>query len=116
LVDTNHPEVVVPKEYIEDNHIVLNMSPTAVRDLVLGDEYVLFNARFGGRFREITVPLSSVLAIYARESNQGLSLAQFDMEQPYDDGDKSSNENSVPSSDIASQRKVKSKPSLTIVK
>jgi stringent starvation protein B len=116
LVDTNHPEVVVPKEYIEDNHIVLNISPTAVRDLVLGDEYVLFNARFGGRFREITVPLSSVLSIYARESNQGLSLAQFDMEQPYDDGDKSSNENSVPSSDIASQRKVKSKPSLTIVK
>ena len=52
LVDTDNLEVVVPKEYIENDHIILNISPTAVRDLVLGDEYIMFNARFGGRFRK----------------------------------------------------------------
>ena len=114
LVDTDNLEVVVPKEYIENDHIILNISPTAVRDLVLGDEYIMFNARFGGRFREISVPISCVQAIYARESNQGLSLAQFDMEQPHEAGDKSSKEKSVSVSD--SQRKAKSKPSLKIVK
>jgi stringent starvation protein B len=112
LVDTDNLEVVVPKEYIENDHIILNISPTAVRDLVLGDEYIMFNARFGGRFREISVPISCVQAIYARESNQGLSLAQFDMEQPHAAGGNSSRGNT----DTDTQPKAKSKPSLKIVK
>jgi stringent starvation protein B len=116
LVDTDNLEVVVPKEYIENDHIILNISPTAVRDLVLGDEYIMFNARFGGRFREISVPISCVQAIYARESNQGLSLAQFDMEQPHEAGDEPSKGNNVSVSDTDIQRKAKSKPILKIVK
>ena len=115
-MDTVNVEVVVPKEYIENDQIILNISPTAVRDLVLGDEYIMFNARFGGRFREISVPVSCVQAIYARESNQGLSLAQFDMEQSHEAGDKSSKEKNVSVSDSDTQRKAKSKPSLKIVK
>ena len=114
LVDTDNLEVVVPKEYIENDHIILNIGPTAVRDLVLGDEYVMFNARFGGRFREISVPINCVQAIYARESYQGLSLAQFDMKQPHEADDKSSKENNTPISDTDTQRKAK--PSLKIVK
>jgi stringent starvation protein B len=117
IVCTDHHEVVVPKEYIKNNQIVLNISPTAVRDLVLGDEYVLFSARFSGRFREVIIPLSSVLSIYARESNQGLSLAQFDMEEASDDSEKSLRENIKPNlEELKAQPKVKAKPSLTIVK
>ena len=81
------------------------------------DEYVLFSARFSGRFREVIIPLSSVLSIYARESNQGLSLAQFDMEEASDDSEKSLKENIKPNlEELKAQPKVKAKPSLTIVK
>ena len=72
LVDTTVQGTVVPKEYIEDSRIVLNISPEAVRDLLLGNELITFSARFGGKSCQISVPVDSVVAIYARENGKGL--------------------------------------------
>ena len=72
LVDTDDDEVVIPKKYIQNNRIALNIHPQAVTGLELGDEYVWLSARFSGKAMEITVPISAVMAIYARENGQGI--------------------------------------------
>ena len=78
LVDTSLPAVQVPTEYVQDNLIILNISPTAVRELDLMGDPISFSARFGGYFRGIVVPLDAVQVIYARESRQGIALSSFD--------------------------------------
>ena len=74
LVDTSVDGVVVPEQFIQDNSIVLNVSPTAVRDLNLGDEFISFNARFAGVSQELFVPINSVRAVYAKENGEGIAL------------------------------------------
>lgn len=78
LVDASLSGVQVPNEYVKDNLIILNISPTAVRELNLMGEPISFSARFSGHFRSIIVPLDAVQVIYARESRQGIALASFD--------------------------------------
>jgi stringent starvation protein B len=78
LVDATLSGVQVPTEYVQDNLIILNISPTAVRELDLMGEPISFSARFGGSFRSIILPLDAVQVIYARESRQGIALSSFD--------------------------------------
>lgn len=66
--------VQVPREYVKDGEIVLNVSMDATSSLKLGNEFIEFKARFAGTAREIMVPIDRVLAIYARESGQGMSF------------------------------------------
>ena len=66
--------VQVPQEYVKNNEIVLNVSFEATSQLVLGNDAVAFKARFGGRVREIVVPVDHVVAIYARENGQGMAF------------------------------------------
>ena len=74
LVDTADPVCVVPTQFVQDGKIVLNLAPSAVTSLQLGTDFVMFGARFGGVAYEITVPLGSVRAIYAKENGHGLSF------------------------------------------
>ncbi|MFZ9336277.1 MAG: ClpXP protease specificity-enhancing factor [Burkholderiaceae bacterium] len=66
--------VQVPREYVKDGEIVLNISFDATSALKLGNEYIEFKARFGGVARDIHVPVNRVLAIYARENGQGMAF------------------------------------------
>ena len=66
--------VQVPREYVKDNEIVLNVSFDATTQLQLGNEFVEFKARFGGMARDIAVPIDHVIAIYARENGQGMAF------------------------------------------
>ena len=66
--------VQVPKEYVNNGEIVLNISFDATSNLQLGNEFVVFKARFGGVAREISVPVARVVAIYARENGQGMAF------------------------------------------
>jgi stringent starvation protein B len=70
-VDAN---VQVPKEYVKNNEIVLNVGFEATSGLKLGNEAIEFKARFGGQAREIVVPVDHVVAIYARENGQGMAF------------------------------------------
>jgi stringent starvation protein B len=76
LVDAERDGVEVPAEYVENGRIVLNLSPTAIRDLLLGSERVEFKARFGGELRSISVPTAAVLALYSRETGQGMMFTE----------------------------------------
>lgn len=72
LVATDNEKVVVPRQYVQDDRIVLNIHPQSVAGLNLGNEYIWLSTRFSGKAMEITVPLPAVLAIYARENGQGV--------------------------------------------
>lgn len=82
VVDINLPGVEVPLEFARDGQIVLNIAPRAVGNLELGNEFVSFNARFGGVPRQVFVPLAAVMALYARENGAG---TMFEPEPQYDD-------------------------------
>ncbi len=66
--------VQVPAEYVKNGEIVLNVSMDATNGLRLGNEFIEFKARFGGVARDIVVPISHVIAIYARENGQGMAF------------------------------------------
>jgi len=66
--------VQVPREYVKNGEIVLNISFDATSSLNLGNEFIEFKARFAGTAREIIVPVSRVIAIYARENGQGMAF------------------------------------------
>jgi stringent starvation protein B len=72
VVDSNYPDTVVPQEFVEDGRIVLNVSPGAVRGLIIGNDQVEFSARFGGVVREILIPTEAVVGIFTRENGQGM--------------------------------------------
>jgi stringent starvation protein B len=66
--------VRVPREYVKDGEIVLNISMDATSALKLGNDYIEFKARFAGVARDIMIPVGRVMAIYARESGQGMAF------------------------------------------
>lgn len=72
LIDAASDGVVVPEDYVTEGQIVLNISPTAVVGLHLGNDAVSFSGRFGGVPLDVCLPLDSILGIYARENGQGM--------------------------------------------
>jgi stringent starvation protein B len=64
----------VPREFVRDGEIVLNISFEATSGLQIGNEVIEFSARFSGRSHQISVPVTNVLAIYARENGQGMAF------------------------------------------
>lgn len=82
LVNAELTEVEVPRQYVHEGRIVLNISATAVQGLRLGNDQVEFGARFGGMAHWIRLPPAAIMAIYARENGQGMVFAE---EQPRSD-------------------------------
>ena len=76
LVDAGQPGVQVPSHTVKDGKVVLNIAARAVSTLELGNDAVRFTARFGGVSHPVYVPVSAVLAIYARETGQGMALPE----------------------------------------
>jgi len=74
VVDATINDVMVPERFISDGQIVLNIAPSAVQSLSLGDDAVEFNARFGGVPMHVYVPILAVMAIYAKESGEGMGF------------------------------------------
>ncbi|ENV80174.1 ClpXP protease specificity-enhancing factor [Acinetobacter ursingii] len=72
LVDATQPYTSVPEQFVKDGQIVLNIAPHAVHQFQMSNDAVSFSARFGGVARDIYVPISALLGIYARENGQGL--------------------------------------------
>jgi stringent starvation protein B len=72
VVAADLPGVDVPREYVENGRIILNISPQAVRSLSLENHHVSFNARFAGVPYDVYVPMRAVGAIYAKENGRGM--------------------------------------------
>ena len=99
--------VEVPMEFVKNYEIVLNLSSEACHQLDLGNEWVSFQARFGGVPKRVMVPVTHVLAIYARENGQGMSFP-FDGAKTPDSSNASEGSGDAP--------KKAPRPTLTIVK
>jgi stringent starvation protein B len=76
LVDAGQPGVQVPPHTVKDGKVVLNIAARAVTALELGNEAVQFTARFGGVSHPVYVPVAAILAVYARETGQGMALPE----------------------------------------
>lgn len=75
LVDASYPNVQVPKEHVHQDRIVLNISPTATRGLLLENDRIVFSARFSGQTEQLFVAPNAVLEIYAKENGRGIAFA-----------------------------------------
>jgi len=79
VVDAENPLVEVPRQYVKDGKIILNVSHTATTALKMGNEWLEFSARFAGVTRAVRVPMKAVLGIYARETGQGMIFNESDL-------------------------------------
>lgn len=75
LVDANYPGVQVPVEHIRQGRIVLNISPSATRGLLLENDRLVFTARFSGQTEQLFVAPNAVLEIYAKENGRGIAFS-----------------------------------------
>lgn len=108
LVDATVENVSVPERFVTDGSITLNISPSSVRGLDLGDKWVLFSARFAGSEMNIELPVIAVQAVYAKENGQGIFFPQEDGEGPEpEDGNK-------PEQNTAESKS--SRPALKVIK
>ncbi|WP_372833251.1 stringent starvation protein B [Pontibacterium sp.] len=88
VVNAEWEDVVVPTQFVEDGQIVLNIIPSAVRDFIIGDDVLSFNARFGGVPMDVYIPLGAVIAMYARENAAGMGFGMepgaelYDLDEP----------------------------------
>ncbi len=79
VVDAEQPQVDVPRQYVKDGKIILNVSHSATSGLVIGNEWLEFSARFAGVTRAVRLPVRAVLGIYARETGQGMIFNESDL-------------------------------------
>jgi stringent starvation protein B len=76
VVDAGVAGVEVPRQYVRDGKIILNVSWNATAQLKMGSDDVSFSGRFGGVSMMVHVPIDAVLAIYARETGQGMIFTE----------------------------------------
>lgn len=97
----------VPREYVQNNEIVLNISLSATKDLNISNQMLSFEARFAGVVRQVSVPLGNVMSIFARETGEGMGF-EVELAPVAESGQ-------LPASETASD-KPKGPPKLRIVK
>ncbi len=131
VVDAEAPHVVVPRQFVQDGQIVLNVLPSAVRDFFMGDTEISFSARFGGVPMQVRVPYAALMAIFAKENAMGMGFGMepgadyYERLQPVDaeesaageageDAGTGQGEESAPSG--APRRPKPGRPSLKVVK
>jgi stringent starvation protein B len=79
IVDAGREGADLPRAYVKDGKIVLNLSEGATQRLRLGNEEVEFDARFAGVIHHVRFPMSAVLGIYARETGEGMVFSEQDL-------------------------------------
>lgn len=97
VVDATQPGVEVPRQFVQNGQIVLNVAPTAVRDLFMENQAIGFNARFGGQPMQVMIPTSALIAIYARENGAGMVFGHEPELTSPEEGEESEDETASPS-------------------
>jgi stringent starvation protein B len=72
VVDVDVQGVSVPDDYVTNGQIILNISPSAVNELMIDLDSISFRARFGGVPMQVYVPIIAIMAIYSKENGQGM--------------------------------------------
>jgi stringent starvation protein B len=117
VVSADLPGVDVPRDYVENGRIILNISPSAVRTLSLANDHVAFNARFAGMPYDIYVPIRAVTAIYAKENGRGMVFKEEeDFQSDDSEGDQGSGPGPSTPAPKGGKKGGKGRPNLTVVK
>lgn len=127
VVDASKEHVVVPTQFVQNGQIVLNIAPTAVRDLRIENAMISFNARFSGEAMEVWVPIEALVAIYSRETGSGMAFGQEPVLPEPESVDEGVKLESVPSADSSAEdeeenedesgdRPERKRPSLRVIK
>ena len=82
VLDATVGGTFVPEEHVKEGQIVLNISPSAVRDLQIEQDFLSFDGRFQGVAMEIYAPINAVLGIVARENGEGMWFPKEDDDNP----------------------------------
>ena len=84
VVDAAMQGVEVPRQFVQNGKIILNVSHSATSGLTMNNETVRFRARFGTVTHDVIVPVLAILGIYARETGQGMIFSENDSPGPAD--------------------------------
>nr|WP_299240304.1 ClpXP protease specificity-enhancing factor [uncultured Halomonas sp.] len=85
VVDAERDGVRVPQQFIQNGQIVLNVAPTAVRELKMANDVLSFDARFGGHPMQVLVPFDALIALYAKENGVGMVFGHEPVMPGYDE-------------------------------
>lgn len=105
VVNAEADGVCVPPEYVKEGQISLNISSSAVHGYSMDNDWILFDARFGGKSFHVSVPVAAVLAIFARENGAGMSF-----------GEEEHGGDPPPEPEDKSGKKTRGQPALRVVK
>jgi len=108
IIASEHNDLEVPDSARQEGRVVLNISPTAVRDLLIDSDMLTFVARFGGVSRGVVVPMEALQAIYARENGRGMMFP--------DEDDPAGDEAGTSSDSEQADRPARKGPNLRVVK
>ena len=64
----------VPSSFVKNGEIVLNISTTATRKLTVDNDGIQFAARFNGVSQEVSVPMTAVSGVFAKETGYGFAF------------------------------------------
>jgi len=103
LADSGSDDVQVPSGVANDGKVVLNLAPSAIQNLEMTNDFLSFSARFNGVAQDVYCPMSSILAIYARENGEGMMFSAESGDSEDEAGD-------------SGKAKKSSKPGLKVVK
>lgn len=78
VVAADYPGTQLPREYVKDDRITLNIDMQAVRGLDLQSDPIHFSARFSGQPFDVFVPSGAVLAVYAQETGEGVMFGEVE--------------------------------------
>ncbi|MDO8788750.1 MAG: ClpXP protease specificity-enhancing factor [Sulfuritalea sp.] len=108
----------VPREFVKDGEIVLNVGLEATHQLLMGNEEITFQARFGGRPFPVVVPIERVSAIYASENGEGMAFEVTEKSAAADGGtpDATRQEASAAVSPAPTSARASRRPVLTRIK
>lgn len=109
-VQVEGTEARVPLEFVKEGQIVLNVSPSATRNLTMNNVEIQFNARFNGISREVSVPWGAVIGLYARETGEGMVFPDEVSRMPEEAPE------GVPEVSVADPPNPQKKPTLTVIK
>ncbi|MGJ8671017.1 MAG: stringent starvation protein B [Oceanococcus sp.] len=71
-VDAEQKGVQVPRDFVEDGRITLNVSFSAMQHRDVSNESVTGQARFAGRSAVLSVPMAAIEALIVRETGEGM--------------------------------------------
>lgn len=115
LVNAFLKGVEVPQEHVKDGQIILNISPSAVQNLLVHQDAIEFDGRFAGIPKRVLVPIGAVMGVYAKENGQGM-IFEAELSKPLPPNPTGTDSPAVGTQSDKQTLNFKKKPSLRVVK